>query len=117
MPIWRPGTVKQVGGQRQISIDKGPAENYCRPAVDPLFRSLAQVYGRGVLAIVLTGMGYDGRAGAEDIVKAGGTVLAQDEQSSVVWGMPGAVAHAGVCHKILPLESISETVDSLVGVR
>lgn len=109
--------VAAQGGQKRVVVDKGAPENFCRPAVDPLFRSLAQVYGRAALAVVLTGMGHDGREGAKDIVKQGGTILAQDEASSVVWGMPGAVAHAGVCHKILPLDGLSESIMSLVGNR
>ena len=101
----------------RVALDQGPAENYCRPAVDPLFRSLAQVYGAATLAVVLTGMGHDGAAGCLDIAKAGGQVLAQDEESSVVWGMPGAVAAAGVADEILPLSQIASSVARRVLAR
>lgn len=80
--------------------------NHCRPSVDVLFRSAARVYGSGVLAAVLTGMGSDGLAGARAIRGCGGTIVVQDEDSSVVWGMPGAIAHAGLAHRILPLSLI-----------
>ena len=76
-------------------LSDGPAENFCRPAVDPMLRSLAALCGGRVLAVILTGMGQDGLAGCRAVAAAGGTVLAQDEASSVVWGMPGAVARAG----------------------
>ncbi|MGN6088804.1 MAG: protein-glutamate methylesterase/protein-glutamine glutaminase [Actinomycetales bacterium] len=88
-------------------LQQGPPENYCRPAVDVLFRSAAAVVGRGVLAAVLTGMGQDGKRGAEDIRGRGGSVLAQDEATSVVWGMPGAVATAGLAQAVLPLTEIA----------
>jgi two-component system chemotaxis response regulator CheB len=87
-------------------LQQGPPENSCRPAVDVLFRCAAQVFGPGCLAVVLTGMGQDGMRGAEHIVRAGGTVIAQDEASSVVWGMPRAVAEAGLARHVLPLDSI-----------
>jgi two-component system chemotaxis response regulator CheB len=89
-------------------LHQGPAENSCRPAVDVLFRSAAEVYGAGCLAAVLTGMGQDGRLGAERIVQAGGAVVAQDEKTSVVWGMPRAVAEAGLAGRVLPLEFIAQ---------
>ena len=78
--------------------------------VDVLFRSAVTVYGGDLLAVVLTGMGSDGRAGCEDVVAAGGTVYAQDERSSVVWGMPGAVATAGLAHRVLPLDQVAHTI-------
>jgi two-component system, chemotaxis family, protein-glutamate methylesterase/glutaminase len=90
-----------------IAIDEGPLVNFCRPAVDPLFSSVAQVWGSATLAVILTGMGSDGTQGAADIVAAGGSVIAQDEASSVVWGMPGSVAHAGWCSAVLPLDQIA----------
>ncbi|WP_227424206.1 protein-glutamate methylesterase/protein-glutamine glutaminase [Pengzhenrongella sicca] len=91
-------------------LSNGPAVNFCRPAVDVLFRSAVSVYGGGILAVVLTGMGADGRTGAEAVVGAGGTVMVQDEASSVVWGMPGAVAMAGFAHRVLPLDQIGATI-------
>ena len=91
---------------RRIRLVKGPAENYCRPAVDPMLRSLAQSYGAGLLATILTGMGQDGLGGAHAVVASGGAVVAQNQATSVVWGMPGAVAQAGLCAAILPLDEI-----------
>lgn len=91
-------------------LTKAPPENFCRPSVDVLFRSAARVCGGSVLGVVLTGMGSDGREGAKLIVDAGGQVLAQDEQTSVVWGMPGAVTNAGLAAEVLPLEAIAAAV-------
>jgi two-component system chemotaxis response regulator CheB len=94
-------------GQAAIALSDGPLVNFCRPAVDPLFSSAAQVWASGVMAVILTGMGSDGTHGAQDIAAAGGSVIAQDEASSVVWGMPGAAANAGVCSAVLPLDQIA----------
>lgn len=88
-----------------------PPENFCKPAVDPLFRSATKIFGERTLAVVLTGMGHDGLKGARDLTRAGGTVLAQDEASSVVWGMPGAVATAGLCTQVLPLDQLGEATE------
>jgi two-component system chemotaxis response regulator CheB len=88
-------------------LHQGPSENSCRPSVDVLFRSAASVFADGCLALVLTGMGQDGMRGAECIAHAGGAVLAQDAASSVVWGMPRAVAEAGLARQILPLSLIA----------
>jgi two-component system chemotaxis response regulator CheB len=90
-----------------IALDDGPPVNFCKPAVDPLFTSAIEVWQGGVLAVVLTGMGSDGMRGGKEIVAAGGSVIAQDEASSVVWGMPGAAANAGICAAILPLNQIA----------
>src|SRR5882672_5763216 len=90
-----------------IALDDGPPVNFCKPAVDPLFTSAIDVWQGGVLAVVLTGMGSDGMRGGKEIVAAGGNVIAQDEASSVVWGMPGAAANAGICAAILPLNQIA----------
>ena len=97
-------------------ITQGPPENSCRPAVDVLFRSVANVYGAGVLGVVLTGMGQDGLRGAEQIVHDGGTMIAQDEATSVVWGMPRAVAQGGLARYILPLSSIPAELQRLVAI-
>jgi two-component system chemotaxis response regulator CheB len=99
--------VKQTDGHGVIALDDGPMVNFCKPAVDPLFSSAARVFGSSVLALVLTGMGSDGALGSGDIVAAGGSVIAQDEATSVVWGMPGATAHAGHCAALLPLSDIA----------
>ncbi len=90
----------------KIRLTQAPPVNYCRPSADPMLHSLAAVYGGGLLCAVLTGMGSDGLAGATDVVNAGGTVIAQDQATSVVWGMPGAVANAGICTAILPLDGV-----------
>lgn len=87
-------------------LHQGPQENYCRPAVDVLFRSAAASAGAGVLGVVLTGMGSDGERGADVITQRGGSVLAQDQATSVVWGMPGAVTNAGLAEMVLPLPQI-----------
>ncbi len=97
-----------------LRLTKSEPENYCRPAVDPMLRSLAALYGPNLLVIILTGMGSDGHKGAEAVVAAGGSVIAQDEDSSVVWGMPGAVATAGLCAAVLPLSDIAPYVRKLV---
>src|SRR4051812_30332181 len=99
--------VVRNAGEVAIALDDGPAVNFCKPAVDPLFTSAIDVWQAGVLAGVLTGMGSDGMRGGKEIVAAGGSVIAQDEASSVVWGMPGAAAHAGICAAVLPLNQIA----------
>ncbi|MDH5762420.1 MAG: chemotaxis response regulator protein-glutamate methylesterase [Nitrospinota bacterium] len=91
-------------------LNQDPHENSCRPAADVLFRSVAKVFGRNSLAVVLTGMGQDGMHGCEHIQARGGQVIAQDEESSVVWGMPGFVVKANLADKILPLKSIADDV-------
>lgn len=100
-------TVKGPLGLPTLKLDQGPQVNWCRPAVDPLFRSAAEVYGNHALAVVLTGMGHDGRDGARALVDVNASVLAQDEASSVVWGMPGAVAEAGLAEMIKPIPALS----------
>jgi two-component system, chemotaxis family, protein-glutamate methylesterase/glutaminase len=99
--------VVRHGTDAAIALDDGPPVNFCKPAVDPLFASAIDVWQAGVLAVVLTGMGSDGMRGGKEIVAAGGSVIAQDEASSVVWGMPGAAANAGICAAILPLNQIA----------
>ncbi len=105
--------VERRDGAAVIAIDDGPMVNFCKPAVDPLFESAAQVWGNKVLALVLTGMGSDGLAGAKEIVAAGGHVIAQDEETSVVWGMPGQVTNAGLCSAVLPLPEIGGRITRL----
>jgi two-component system chemotaxis response regulator CheB len=100
-------TIKSDPICKQIRLDQGPQVNWCRPAVDPLFKSAAEVYGNHALGVILTGMGHDGRDGAQALVNAGASVMAQDEASSVVWGMPGAVAEAGLAEIIKPIEGLS----------
>jgi two-component system, chemotaxis family, protein-glutamate methylesterase/glutaminase len=99
--------VARRDGTAVILLEDGPLVNFCKPAVDPMFTSAAEIWGNKVLALVLTGMGADGLAGARTIVAAGGHVFAQDEATSVVWGMPGQVTNAGLCSAVLPLPEIA----------
>ena len=105
--------VARRDGIAVIAIEDGPLVNFCKPAVDPMFASAADVWGNKVLALVLTGMGSDGLAGAKTIVAAGGHVFAQDEATSVVWGMPGQVTNAGLCSAVLPLSDIAAKLTRL----
>lgn len=104
-------------GHTTVALDQGSHENFCRPAVDVLFRSAAQRYGERVLAVVLTGMGSDGAQGCQEIALAGGDVIAQDRETSVVWGMPGAAAATGTATQILPLGDIAAAILARVGHR
>jgi two-component system chemotaxis response regulator CheB len=97
---------KMEGATLKITLNQDPPVNYCRPAVDPMFQALAQIYGKNLFAIVLTGMGQDGMEGAKAINARGGQVIAQNEATSVVWGMPGAVTKAGQAKAVLPLDEI-----------
>jgi len=106
--------VRKMGPQTVCALDQGPHENSCRPAADVLFRSAAEAYGGAVLSAVLTGMGSDGQRGTETVKAAGGYSIAQDEPSSVVWGMPGAVVEAGLANQVLPLEKIPPEIVRLV---
>ncbi len=109
--------VRRVGDRVVTALDDGPPENSCRPAVDVLFRSVAAAYGDRSLAVVLTGMGADGQRGAERLVDAGAEVLVQDEASSVVWGMPGAVARAGLATAVLGLTEVGPAISARVRSR
>lgn len=124
----RPGTVYVARGNWHLEVlassraslpatlhlNQAPPENHCRPAADVLFRSAVAAYGAGVLAVVLTGMGSDGLLGCKVIREHGGGVLAQDQSTSAVWGMPGAVTNAGLAHKVLPLQAIAPEILRLV---
>ncbi len=103
-------TVIGEPGSFRARLDQSPPVNFCRPAVDPLFRSCAKAAGGGLLAVVLTGMGSDGREGARSVRDAGGHVLVQDQATSVVWGMPGAVAEAGLADMMLPIQDIGPEI-------
>jgi two-component system chemotaxis response regulator CheB len=105
--------VARRDGIAVIAIEDGPLVNFCKPAVDPMFTSAAAVWGPKVLAVVLTGMGSDGLHGAQAVVAAGGSVMAQDEPTSVVWGMPGQVATAGLCSAVLPINEIAPRLTRL----
>lgn len=109
--IVRPGAVPTIG------LTNDPPEQSCRPAVDPLFRSLADVYGGRVFAVVMTGMGQDGLRGARILKERGATIVAQDEASSVVWGMPGSVVRAGLADKVLPLAALASEISLAAGQK
>ena len=98
-------------------LDDGPPENFCRPSVDPMLRSASVACQGQVLMLMLTGMGQDGLTGTQALVAAGGSALAQDEASSVVWGMPGAIARAGLCQAVLPLQAMAERTAMLLRGR
>jgi two-component system, chemotaxis family, protein-glutamate methylesterase/glutaminase len=110
-------TVSRKGTEFVLGLNQDAHENSCRPAVDVLFRSVARTYGANVLAVVLTGMGADGTQGSAKIREAGGKVLAQDEASSVVWGMPGSVVAANLADRVCPLSSIAHEVVRWVAMR
>ncbi|WP_421781114.1 protein-glutamate methylesterase/protein-glutamine glutaminase [Kiloniella litopenaei] len=105
---------EKQGVNTVIRLNQEPPENFCRPAVDPMLRSLSKIYGSRLLVLILTGMGSDGLRGSEVVTGAGGSVIAQDEQTSVVWGMPGAVATAGLCSAVLPIKEMASNVRQLV---
>ena len=107
--------VTRRDGIAVIALDDGAPVNFCKPSADPLFSSAAQVWGSWVLGLMLTGMGADGSRGAQAIVSAGGAMIAQDEATSVVWGMPGQVANAGICSAVLPLDEIAPKLSRLFG--
>lgn len=107
--------VQGRGDAAKIQLVQTPPENFCRPSVDPMLRSLIQAYGGRILSVIFTGMGADGLGGCRMVVDAGGTVFAQDEASSVVWGMPGAVAMAGICTQVLPLDKMARAVRDFAG--
>jgi len=120
-----PGTIYVAPGDRHLEVRRqgavvrtvltdGPPVNFCRPSVDVLFGSAVRTFGSELLGVVLTGMGSDGRTGCQQLVDAGGTVVVQDEATSVVWGMPGAVATAGLAHRIVPLAEVASTLERLV---
>lgn len=100
-------TVTGPASQAKIALNQDAPESFCRPAADPMLRSLANVYGNQLLLVVLTGMGHDGYKGAQFVVEKGGYVIAQNKETSVVYGMPKAVAEAGLCTEILPLQEIA----------
>ena len=122
----RPGCVYVAPGDYHMLLrrgDAGPAiqlsrsapENFCRPSADPMLRSMAAIYGNRLLTLVLTGMGHDGLEGGRVAVEAGGTLIAQDEATSVVWGMPGAVATAGLCSAVLPIDQLAMKIREYSG--
>lgn len=109
--------LRKYGEQVKILTDQGPKEHHCRPAADVLLRSVPEIYGAHVLSVVLTGMGKDGLLGCQQVHAAGGQVLVQDQATSVVWGMPGAVANAGVADEVLPLGELPAAVIKRIKAR
>lgn len=110
--VWlAPGNYHMVlsreGFKTVIRLNQNPEENFCRPAVDPLFRSIADIYGGASLGVIMTGMGQDGLLGAEEIRRQGGQIILQDEATSAVWGMPGACYRAGISNDVFPLEQLA----------
>jgi two-component system chemotaxis response regulator CheB len=121
----RPGRIYLAPGDRHLIVEgptcmlrarlsSAPPENFCRPSVDPMLRSAAAATDGRVLVAMLTGMGHDGLAGTRAVVDAGGAAIAQDADSSIVWGMPGAIAQAGLCHAILPLHHMAAKLIELL---
>lgn len=102
--------LKRTGQGVLTSLDDGPPENFCKPSADPMLRSAVAAYGKDVMAVILTGMGKDGLAGCEKVSAAGGRVLVQDRESSIVWGMPGSVANAGLANAVLPVPAIARNI-------
>lgn len=111
---WHMRVVRERGTPT-LRLDQSEPEHFCRPAVDPLFHSVAETYGRGVLGVILTGMGSDGALGCEAVARAGGRFVAQDEATSAVWGMPGAAARTGLVEAVLPEAEIAPFLLNAVG--
>jgi len=105
---------KNASHQLCIRLNEGPPVNYCKPAVDPMLESLIKIYGHKILGLILTGMGHDGLAAGKALSELGGRIVAQDQATSVVWGMPGAVANAGICTAVLPLNEIGPWIKKAV---
>ncbi len=109
--------VREEEHRKMLFTNQGPRENFCRPSVDVLFRSVAAVYGANSLGVILTGMGQDGLKGCEALCAAGASVIVQDEASCIVWGMPGFVARAGLAEKVLPLDQIGTEIIRRIAAR
>ena len=107
--------LKRIGGDVRVMLDPNPAATLCMPSVDPMFESLAEVYGPRGLAVVLSGMGRDGTIGARSVAEVGGEILIQDAPTSVVWGMPGSVAEAGIASAVLPPAQIAKRILARIG--
>lgn len=107
-------TFVKDGARLVIKLDDGPQVNFCKPAVDPMFESIITHYGQKVLGVILTGMGHDGLNGGKTLVEKRGRLIAQDEATSIVWGMPGAVTEAGLCSEVLPLADIGPWIKQAV---
>ncbi|NVK34488.1 MAG: chemotaxis response regulator protein-glutamate methylesterase [Rhodobacteraceae bacterium] len=123
--VLKPGHIYVAPGGRHMVLESAGTEtkirlidtapiNFCKPAVDPLFESVAKIYGSAVLSLILTGMGHDGAEGVKTIARGGGSVIAQDEATSVVWGMPGAAANTNMCSDVLPLAEIGPKITRIL---
>ncbi|WP_420854617.1 protein-glutamate methylesterase/protein-glutamine glutaminase [Sneathiella marina] len=110
-------TLQREENDTVIRLNQDAPENFCRPSVDPMLRSLLSVYSNRVLTVILTGMGHDGLKGCQKLAEANAIVIGQDEETSVVWGMPGAVANAGVCNSVVPLQDISASIEGYLSGR
>jgi two-component system chemotaxis response regulator CheB len=102
--------LKKSGQRVTIGLNDGPPENFCKPSVDVMLRSAVEAYGGDIIAVILTGMGKDGLAGSEILAQAGGRIVVQDQESSIVWGMPGSVANAGLASAVLPVSGLARAV-------
>ena len=117
-PGGRHMTVERTAGERLVvRLNDGPLENFCRPAVDPMLRSLSTAYGAGLLTVILSGLGADGALGCEAVAKAGGRFAVQDEATSVIWGMPGAAHRTGLSDAVLPLRDVAAYITRTVESR
>jgi two-component system chemotaxis response regulator CheB len=110
-------TVRRSGSGTVVHLDDGPPESFCKPSANPMFRTVAQAFPAGALGLVLTGMGHDGCEGARAIVSSGGVVLVQDQATSVIWGMPGTVAEAGLASAALPIDELAPKVVGMIRGR
>lgn len=106
--------LKEKDGKVVVTLNEGPPENFCKPAVDPMLRSAFAIYGRNMAVAILTGMGSDGKLACASLVENGVHLVAQDEMTSTVWGMPGAVAEAGLCHAVKPIDEIGDYLGNLL---
>lgn len=110
-------TLVSKGADLFIRLNQESPENYCRPSVEPMLRSLHTIFGAHVLTVILTGMGHDGLDACKKLAESGAVVIGQDEETSVVWGMPGAVANAGICNRVLPLQEIPQGIEDVIKGR
>lgn len=109
-------TIAKEGAHLRIRLNQNAPENFCRPAVDPMMRSLMHIFGGALLGVILTGMGSDGLIACRQLAAEGGIILAQDEASAAVWGMPGAVTRAGLCSMVAPVPELAGRINQMMGV-
>ena len=106
--------LRDLGGERRITLHQGPLENGCRPSANVLFRSVAEIYRNRALGVVLTGMGKDGMEGAKMMKDHGATIIAQDKDTSVAWGMPRSVIEAELADIVLPLQDVAKMINRII---